>query len=91
MIIEQITWLRERVVTNRQGEDTLAMEFSCDSGYGRTPQFFTVKVEDLREARLLYRAWGGDRPEGYRVGTTVKGPGKPRTPSIRIWRHNGTY
>lgn len=85
MDIEHLCWLREFLVTNKVGNDVIAMEFSYDNGMKRTPHFFRVPPEDLIEARLLYHEWGGIRAEGYRRGTTVKGPSVPFAPSIKVW------
>jgi hypothetical protein len=90
MDIEHLCWLREFLVTDTKGHDAVAMEFSYDSGRERTPHFFRVPEADLMEARFLYKGWGGKRAEGFRRGTTVKGPSLPFTPSIRLWRENGS-
>lgn len=89
MNIQRIRFLRERLVADSKGKDSAAMEFSYDSGAERAPHFFGVPDDDVPETRALYLAWGGTGPEGYRVGTTVKGPWIPNAPSKSIWRKNG--
>lgn len=74
MDIQRILFLREVVVTDGNGKTTIALEFSLDSGADRTPRFFGVPDDDLPQARLLNQQWGGSRPEGYRVGSTVPRP-----------------
>ena len=91
MNVEQICWLRERLELVPGGGDRVMVEFSCDPGTGRTPHFFRVQETDLAHARSLYREWGGVRANGYRIGTTVRGPGIPAAQSIRIWRQNGNH
>lgn len=91
MNVEQIYWLREKLEIAPNGQDRVMIEFSCDSGLGRTPHFFRVKEVDLLQARSLYRQWGGIRSEGFRIGTTVRGPGIPMPPSIQLWRKNGNH
>lgn len=86
MKIEQICWLREILKTDPTGQETVAFEFSCDSGYGRAPVFFPVIAADVPQARALYRELGGSRPDGYRIGTAVQGQGVPRPPSIAVWK-----
>ncbi len=49
----------------------------------------TLHIPNGSEARALYLAWGGSRSEGYRIGTTVKGPWVPSVQSKSIWRKNG--
>lgn len=83
---EHLCWLREILVTDAKGQDAVAMEISYDSGRGRTPHFFRVPHEDMPEARALYKEWGGIRAEGFRRGTTAKGPSVPFAPSISVWR-----
>jgi hypothetical protein len=73
MDIQRIRFLREVLVTNTKGQQSITMEFSYDSGE-RPPRFFGVPDDDVSRARALYVAWGGSRPEGYRRGTTVKSP-----------------
>jgi hypothetical protein len=77
MNLRRIHFLREVLVSNANGKDTIAFEFTYDNGGGREPHFFGVTDDDLPEARTLYAAWGGSRPHGSRYGTTVKGPGSP--------------
>jgi len=91
MNIGQICWLREVLVTDRNGEAAITMEFSCDSGAGRTPRFFPVPTADLAQMRALYKEWGGSRAEGYRIGTTAQGPSIPIARSIRLWREYGNH
>ncbi len=85
---EHIYWLRELLTTNAVGHDEISMEFSFDNGMERAPHFFRVPSKDQSEARTLYQEWGGNRPPEYRVGTTVRGPGKPYARSIHLWREN---
>ncbi len=89
MHIERIQFLREVLVTDRKGKSTSTMEFSCDSGAERAPHFFGVPDDDVPQARALYLAWGGKRPEGYQIGTTVRGPWIPPVQSKSIWRSVG--
>lgn len=89
MDVEHLCWMRELLVADPKGNDTVRMEVSYDDGRGRTPQFFRVPEEDVTQARALYKEWGGFRDPQYRQGTTAKGPGKPVLPSIKIWRENG--
>ncbi len=81
MDIQQIRFLREIEVTDHEGRKTIQMEFSCDDGVQQTPHFFGIAEDDLSAAQSLYQAWGGSRPEGYRVGTTVRSPLWPAYPS----------
>ncbi len=83
MDTQQIRFLREIEVRDDQGQKTIMMEFSCDDGARRTPRFFEIPNDDLTQARALYLAWGGSRPEGYRIGTTVRSPSWPAFPSRR--------
>ncbi len=89
MDIEHLCWLREIVVTDAKGLDTVGLEFSYDTGRAQTPRFFRVPAVDVTQARSLYQEWGGTRPDGYRRGSTVKGPSRPFAPSIQVWRENG--
>lgn len=89
MNIQRIRFLRECLFTDFKGQDSMAMEFSYDCGIERAPHFFGVPDDDLPETHALYLAWGGNRPEGYRIGTTVSGPWIPSAPSKSIWRKNG--
>lgn len=89
MDVEHLCWMRERLVADSKGTDEIRMFVSYDDGRGRTPQFFRVPEPDVTQARTLYKTWGGWRDPEYRQGNTVKGPGNPFTPSIRIWRENG--
>ena len=91
MHIERICWLREILVSDDDGQDRVAMEFSCDRGIEHSPRFFRVSMDDLPQACALYREWGGMRTEGYRIGTTAQGPCLPATASIRVWRENGNH
>jgi hypothetical protein len=89
--VEQICWLREKLVTDADGQERVVMEVSFDNGFGRTPQFFRVPTQDHDKARSLYAAWGGVRAQGYRIGTVAKGPGKPAVPNSYAWRKNGNH
>lgn len=89
MNIQRIRYLREVLVADDKGKDTIGMEFSYDSGVGQAPHFLGVPDADLAQARALYAAWGGSRPEGDRKGTIVKGPWIPFIQSKSIWRKNG--
>lgn len=89
MDIEHMTWLHEYVVKDPAGQDAIALEFSYESGYEHTPHFFPVPKNEVQQAHTLYLAWGGSRTEGFRSGTTVKGPSLPFPPSIKLWRENG--
>lgn len=91
MHIERIQFLREVLVTDREGKSASTMEFSYDSGNDRVPHFFGVPDDDVPQARELYLAWGGNRPEGYRTGTTVKGPPTPPVQSKSIWSQAGIH
>lgn len=70
----KIRYLREILRRDAKGNDGIAMEVAYDNGPGRVARFFAVPTDDLPEARALYAAWGGSRPEGYRVGTAAEGP-----------------
>ena len=85
MYIDRIQFLREVLVTDRQGKAAGTMEFSYDSGVEQAPHFFGVPDDDLPQARALYLAWGGNRPEGSQIGTTVRGPWIPAVQSRNIW------
>ena len=89
MDVEHLCWLCEYVAVDAKGQDSIRMEFSYDDGRVRTPHFFRVPEGDMKEAQALYKEWGGTRAEGYRRGTTAKGPSMPFAPSIRVWRENG--
>lgn len=89
MDVQHLCWLREYMVKNPAGQDVIAMEFSYDSGAGNRARFFRVPEEDFVQARGLYAEWGGERAQGYRVGTAVRGPGLAFTPSVQVWRENG--
>lgn len=91
MNIRKIRFLREVMVTDAQGQDTIKMEFSYDRDLDRTPHFFEVPASEIRKARALYAAWGGRRAEGYRQGTTVKGPWIPFIQSKSMRRQNGDH
>ncbi len=81
MDIQRIRFLREIEVTDTQGQKASTLEFSCDDGAGRAPHFFRIPEDDLAAARTLYAAWGGTRPQGYRIGSTVRSPLWPAFPS----------
>ncbi len=89
MDIKRVRFLREVVVTDAQGRDTISLEFSYDSGVGRAPYFLAVPVEQISQARSLYHAWGGSRQAGERVGTTVRGPWIPSIQSKGNRSKNG--
>ncbi len=91
MHIERIQFLREVLVTDRKDKSTSTMEFSYDNGNDRVPHFFGVPDDDMPQARALYLAWGGNRPEGYQIGTTVRGPWIPPVQSKSIWRQGGIH
>ncbi len=74
MDTQRVRFLRELLVTDNIGNATTAMVFSYDSGVERDPHFFGVPEEDQAVARHLYQQWGGERPEGYRRGTTARKP-----------------
>jgi len=75
--IRRIHFLREVLVSDANGQDSITFEFTYDNGGGRAPHFFGVTDDDLPQARALYAVWGGRRLHGYRYGSTVKGPGSP--------------
>ncbi len=81
MDVQQIRFLREIEVTDAQDQKQITLEFSCDDGIRRSPHFFRIPDEDLTAARALYLTWGGSRPEGYRIGSTVRSPLWPAFPS----------
>lgn len=88
MFNDRIQFLRDVVVT-RKGKAASTVEFSYDSGDGRAPHFSDVPADDLIQARALYLAWGGNRPEGYPVGTTVRSPWPPlRLQFKSIWKQS---
>jgi len=89
MDIEQICWMREYVVRDPKGLDSIRIEVSYDDGRGRTPHFFRIPPDDLPQASALYLKWGGVRYAGTRRGNTVKGPSVPFAPSVKIWREIG--
>jgi len=89
MDVEHMTWLHEYIITDAVGKDAIALEFSYDSGFEHAPRFFRVPQKDVPEAHALYAALGGSRGEGFRSGTTVKGPSLPFAPSIKLWREIG--
>ena len=74
MDIQRVQFLREFLVTDRQGNTTSTVEFSYDEGSDRAPHFFSVPADEQAQASELYLDWGGNRPEGYRRGTTVRRP-----------------
>jgi hypothetical protein len=88
MDIEHLCWLREILVAEPAGGDTVGMEFSYDNGTLRVPRFFRVPQAEVAQARTLYQEWGGIRSPEYRRGTTAKGPSNPFAPSIKIWKEN---
>lgn len=91
MNIQKVRFLREVLVTDAKGHDTITMEFSYDSDLERTPHFFEVPAQDVPKARSLYAAWGGRRTVGHRQGTTVNGPWIPFIQSKSMWRQNGNH
>jgi hypothetical protein len=88
MNIQRIHFLREVLVTDANGHDTSAFEFSYDNGGDREPHFFGIADADRSQVRALYAAWGGSRLDGYRRGSTVKSPGSPFIQSKGLWRKN---
>jgi hypothetical protein len=84
--INRIQFLREILVADGNGKRMSTMEFSYDSGDERAPHFFGVPDDDIPETRALYSAWGGNRPEGYQIGTTVRSPWSPVIPLKSIWK-----
>jgi hypothetical protein len=74
MNIQRIHFLREILVTDRKGIATVVIEFSYDDRFVRRPRFFCVPDGAEGQARQLYLEWGGSRPLGYRIGTTVSRP-----------------
>ena len=81
--------MREKLIRTASGQDAVAYEFSFDNGYGRAPQFFRVPQVDMAQARALYTEWGGSRDEGFRVGTTARGPGIAPVPYSYAWSEPG--
>ncbi|MGB8644800.1 MAG: hypothetical protein WCF84_06155 [Anaerolineae bacterium] len=77
MDIRRIHFLREVLVSEAKRKDIIKYEFSYDNGGGHAPHFFRVTENDLSQARALYAAWGGHRPDGDRCGSVVKGPPSP--------------
>ncbi len=74
MNAQRIRFLREILVTDRNGKSTNTMEFSYDDRFVRKPRFFGVPDDEEAQARQLYLEWGGTRLEGQRRGTTVSHP-----------------
>ena len=86
MNLKSIYFLREVLVMDGDGKDTIAYEFSYDNGGHREPHFYFVSDTDTSQASALYLAWGGIRADGYRQGSTVKSPGSPFIQSKGLWR-----
>lgn len=74
MDIKRVRYLREILVSDRQGNTTAVIEFSYDDRFVRRQRFFGVPDLEEAQARQLYIEWGGSRPEGYRIGSTVGRP-----------------
>lgn len=88
MDLRRIYFLREVLATDAAGRDILIMEFSYENRNQGKARFFEVPDDDLLQARVLYAAWGGIRPAGYRRGTTVKRPWVPVIQSEKSRRDN---
>jgi hypothetical protein len=71
---QRIRFLREILITDRNGKSTTTIEFSYDDRFVRKPHFFGVPDDEEAQARQLYLEWGGTRLEGQRRGTTVSHP-----------------
>jgi hypothetical protein len=71
---QRMRFLREILITHRNGEPTTAIEFTYDDRFVRKPRFFVVPYAEQAEARQLYLEWGGTRREGQGRGTTVSHP-----------------
>jgi hypothetical protein len=74
MNAQRIRFLREILVTDRNGKSTNTMEFSYDDRFVRKPRFFGVPDDEEAQAHRLYLERGGTRLEGQRRGTTVSHP-----------------
>ncbi len=74
MDIQRIRFLREILVTDRNGKSTIEIEFSYDDRFVRKPRFFGVPDVEEAQARQLYTEWGGTRLEGQRRGVTASHP-----------------
>ena len=74
MDIKLVRFLREVLISDRQGNITSVIEFSYDDRFVRRQRFFGVPDLEEAQARQLYLAWGGSRPEGCRFGATVGRP-----------------
>ncbi len=74
MNIERVQYLREVLVAGKAGKTTSTIEFSYDDRFAYRRRFFGVPDGEVEQARRLYLEWGGSRPEGYRIGSTVSRP-----------------
>ena len=74
MDIKRVSFLREILVSDRQGKTTSVIEFSYDDRFVRRQRFFGVPDLEEAQARQLYQEWGGSRAEGCRFGATVGRP-----------------
>ncbi len=79
----RVQYLREILVTDKAGKTTATIEFSYDDRFAHHLRFFGVPDAEAEAARQLYLEWGGSRPEGYRIGSTVSRPDTPATFSGR--------
>lgn len=91
MNTQRICFLREVLVRDAKGRDKMIIEFSYENGKQREAPFFEVPDAELLQAQVLYAAWGGIRPAGYRRGTTVKRPWVSLIQSKSMWRQNGDH
>jgi hypothetical protein len=71
---QRVRFLREILITDRNGKSTTTIEFSYDDRFVRKPRFFGVPYDEVVQARQLYLEWGGTRLEGQRRGTSVGRP-----------------
>jgi hypothetical protein len=71
---QRIRFLREILITDRNGKSTTTIEFSYDDRFVRKPRFFDIPIDEEAQARQLYLEWGGVRHEGQRLGTIVGHP-----------------
>jgi len=77
MDIKRIHFMRELLVTDGKGKSMVVLEFSYDDRFAHKPRFFGVPDDDQARAHQLYLDWGGSRPPGDWVGTTVSRPAGP--------------
>jgi hypothetical protein len=71
---QRVRFLREILITDRNGKSTTTIEFSYDDWFVRKPRFFDVPIDEEALARQLYLEWGGTRLDGQRRGTIVSHP-----------------